>query len=79
MLQTSMFVDVVDQREQAMFSEYVVRAVAQDHVERLRREAVADRLAHVAVRTPAERRPQRTAAGRLLRSIGPRQPQPCSC
>ena len=65
-----------------MFSDYVVRAVAQDHVERLRCEAVADRLARVAVRTPAERRPQRTAAGRLLRSLplgGGPQPQPCSC
>lgn len=62
-----------------MFSDYVVRAVAEDHVERLRREAVADRLAHVAVRTPCEPRPQRTAAGRLLRSIGAPQPQPCGC
>ena len=73
-----------------MFSEYVVRALVEDHVERLHRQAVADRLARVAVRTMAESRPRRTAAGRVLRTLNrtgaqhavalsSRQPQPCGC
>ena len=73
-----------------MFSEYVVRALVEDHVERLHREAVAHRLARVAVRTMAEPRPRRTAAGRILRSLDPARarhavslpsgrPQPCGC
>jgi hypothetical protein len=85
-----MFIDDRRGEEPTMFSEYVVRAIAEDHIERLRREAVADRLARVAVRTMAESRPQRTAAGRVLRSfnrtgarhavaLSSRQPQPCGC
>jgi hypothetical protein len=90
MLAISMSFDDRRAEELSMFNEYVVRALVDDHVKRLQREAVAERLARVAVRAMSEARPQRTAVGRVLRSLDPARarhavslpsgrPQPCGC
>lgn len=72
-----------------MFSEYVVRAVVADHVQRLRAEAVLDQLARCARSARSVTRalipavPVRAGHGRRLRphpiARSARQPQPCGC
>jgi hypothetical protein len=70
-----------------MFSEYVVRAVVAEHVERLRAEAAADRLAR-STRSTSSAQPTPAAPasrGRLRLRLAhpltgaPRHPQPDAC
>jgi len=74
-----------------MFSDYVVRAVIADHVQRLRTEAVLHQFARCARSARSVQRaltravPARARHGRLLRQLAhplprsPRQPQPSGC
>jgi hypothetical protein len=70
-------------KESQMFSEYVVRAVVAEHVERLRTAAAADRLARSVRSTPLPSAP--ATPGRLrLRLAHPltgtaRHAQPGAC
>jgi hypothetical protein len=72
-------------KEHSMFSEYVVRALVAEHVERLRSDATADRYLRSARSVRSVRVPTPAMPGRLrLRLAHPftgsaRHPQPGAC